>query len=174
MVKAMFFFFSSHVQMWELDRREDWAPKNWCFQTMVLERTLESPLDSKEMKPVNPKGNQLWILIVRTDAEAEAPVLWPPMRTANSLEKTLMLGKIKGKWRRGQQRVRWLDSITDSVNMSFSKFREIVEDRESWYTAVHGVPKSWPWLSDWITVSLNTTLSKLVQPQLALGHNLWN
>ena len=76
-VKAMIFF-SSHVQMWELDLKEGWAPKNWCFQIVVLERTLESPLDCKEIKPVNPKGNQSWIIIGRTDAEAEAPNLWPP------------------------------------------------------------------------------------------------
>ena len=95
------------------------------------------------------------------------------MQTANSLEKSLMLGKIEGKRRRGQQRMRWLDCITDSVNMSFSKLRKIVEVREAWHTAVHEVAKSWSWLSDWIT-SLNTTLSKLVQPQLPLGHSLWN
>ena len=87
---------SSHVGMWELDSKEGWAPKNWCLWTVVLERTLESPLDYKEIKPVNPKGNQSWIFIGRTDAEAEAPILWPPdvLIRADSLEKTLMLGKI--------------------------------------------------------------------------------
>ena len=89
---------NSHVQMWELDHIESWALKNWCFQTMVLEKTLESPLDCREIKPVNPKGNQPWILIRRTDAEAEAPIL--PMQRANSLEETVTLGKIEDKRRR--------------------------------------------------------------------------
>ena len=101
--------------MWELDHKESWVLKNWCFQTSVLEKTLESPLDCKEIKPVHPKGNQSWIFIGRTDAEAETPILWPP-DAADSLEKTLMLGKIEGRRRRGQQRMRWLDGITDSMD----------------------------------------------------------
>ena len=91
----------SHVQMWELDH-EGWAPKNWCFYTVVLEKTLESPLDCKEIKPVNPKGKQPWILIGKTDAEAEVPKLWPPDQRANSLEKSLMLGKTEGRRREGE------------------------------------------------------------------------
>ena len=94
-------FSSTHVQMWELDHKEGQAPKSGCFRTVVLEKTLESPLDSKEIKSVNPKGNQTWMFIGRTDAEAEAPILWPP----DSPEKTLMLGKIEGKRRRGQERI---------------------------------------------------------------------
>ena len=89
-------FSSSHEWMWELDHKESWAPKNWCFWTVVLEKTLESSLDFKEIQPVNPKGNQSWIFIGRADAEAEAPKLWPPTRIANSLEKILMLGGIEG------------------------------------------------------------------------------
>ena len=100
-------FSNSHVWMWELDHKEGRALKNWCFWTVVLEKTLESPLDCKEIQPVNPKGNQPWIFIGRTDAEAEAPILWPPMQRANSLEKTLMLGKLEGRKRRGWQRMRW-------------------------------------------------------------------
>ena len=120
----------------------------WCFQIVVLEKTLENPLDSKEIKPVNPKGNQPWILIGRTNSEAEVPVLWPLSVRANTLEKTLMLGKIEGK-RRGWQRKRWLDSIADSTDMNLSKFQKIVKDRESWHATVPGGAKSRTWLSNW-------------------------
>ena len=98
--------------MWELDYKESWAPKNWCFWTAVLEKTLESPLDYTEIQPVHPKGNQSWMFIGRTDAEAEAPILGHLMWRTDSLEKTLMLGKIKGRRRSGWQRMRWLDGIT--------------------------------------------------------------
>ena len=94
-------FFSGHVWMWDLDYKESWVPKNWCFWTVVLEKTLESPLNCKEIEPVHPKGNQSWISMGRTDAEAETPILWPP--DADSLEKTLILGKIEGRKRRGWQ-----------------------------------------------------------------------
>ena len=107
-------FSSSHVWMWELDHKEGWAPKNWCFQTVVLEKTLESPLDSQEIKPVSPKGNQPWILIGRTDAKAEAPILWPPGEKSWLTGKKLMLGKIEGRRRRWRQRMRWLDGIINS------------------------------------------------------------
>ena len=114
--------------MWELDYKENWAQNNWCFWTVVLEKTLESPLDCKEIQPVHPKGNQFWIFIGRTDAEAETPILWPPDGKNWLIWKTLMLGKIKSGKRRGQQRMRWLDSITDLMDMSLSKFQELKED----------------------------------------------
>ena len=113
-------FSSSHVWIIELDYKESWALKNWCFWTVVLEKALESPLDCKEMQPVHPKGNQSWIFVGKTDAEAETPILGQLMWRTDSFEKTLMLAKIESRKRRGWQRIRWLDGITDPMDVSLS------------------------------------------------------
>ena len=145
-------FSNSHVQMWELDHKEGWALKNWCFRTVVLEKTLESPLDSKEIKPVDLKGNQPWIFIGKTNAEAEAPILWPPDTEMTYWKRLWYWERLKAGGEGGNRG--WDGWMVSSIQWTWVWANwEIVKDREAWWAAVHGVAKSWTQLSNWTTLN---------------------
>ena len=148
-------FSSGHVQMWELDYKESWAPKNWCFWTVVLEKTFVSPLDCKEIQPVHPKGNQSWIFIGKSNIEAKTTILWLPDL------KSWLIGKDPDAGKDWRQEKKWMtEDKMAGWHHRLDALRELVVDREAWHAAIHGVTKSWTRLSDW--TELNWTTGQLL------------
>ena len=143
--------------MWESDCEESWAQKNWCFWTVVLEKTLESPFDCREIQLVHPKGDQSWVFTGRTDAKAETPKLWPPHVKSWLIWKGPDAGREWGQEEKGTTEDEMADGITDSMDMSLGKLRELVMDREALRAVIHGITKSQTQLSNWTELNLNRT-----------------
>ena len=162
-------FSSSHVWMWELDHKEGWESKNWYFWTVVLEKTLESPLDCKEIKPVHPKGNQSWIFIGKTNAEAESPILWPPDMKSQLIRKDPDAGK---DWRQEEKGMTENEMVGWHHPLNRHEFEQTLGDdgdMEAWGAAVHGVTKSWTQMSDWTTTKSHTFKWKVVVGEAYTG-----
>ena len=149
--------------MRELDCEESWAPKNWCFWTVVLEKTLESPLDCKEIQPIHSKADQSWVFFGKNDAKAETPVLWPPHVKRWLIGKDSDAGRDWGQEEKGMTEAEMAGWITHSRHMSLSERWELVMDREAWCAAIHRVAKSWTWLTNWTELLMKTFLDSVIK-----------